>query len=135
MHAGPERLRTSAAREVSQVFDAASLTDAQQRKTKLVARWVKELPEAMKVLERGFTAATQFYAFPKEHWVRIRSTNGLERLHGEIKRRIRAAGAFPDRASALRLVTAVALRTSETWASRRYLDLSLLHDKEVAKAA
>ena len=85
--------------------------------------------------ERGFTAATQFYAFPKAHWRRLRTTNGLERLHGEIKRRIRAAGAFPDRASALRLVTAVALRTSETWASRRYLDLSLLHDKEVAKAA
>ena len=131
----PARLRKRVAREVSQVFDAPSLADAQKRKTDLVARWVKELPEAVKVLERGFTAATQFYAFPKAHWRRLRTTNGLERLHGEIKRRIRAAGAFPDRASALRLVTAVALRTSETWAARRYLDLSLLHDKEVAKAA
>ena len=46
----------------------------------------------------------------------LRTTNSLERLHTEIKRRIRSAGAFPDRASALRLITAVA--------SRRYLDLT-----------
>ena len=48
------------------------------------------------MLERGFPAATQFYAFPEAHWPRLRTTNGLERLHGEIKRRIKAAGAFPD---------------------------------------
>ena len=53
----------------------------------------------------------------------------------EIKRRIRSAGAFPDRASALRLITAVALRTTAVWSERRYLDLSLLKPKEVAKAA
>jgi putative transposase len=55
---------------------------------------------------------------------RLRSTNGLERLHGEIKRRIRAVGAFPDRASALRLVVAVALRVTAIWDDRRYLDMT-----------
>ena len=69
------------------------------------------------------------------HWARLRTTNSLERLHTEIKRRIRSAGAFPDRASALRLITAVALRTTALWSERRYLDLSLLEPKEVAKAA
>jgi transposase-like protein len=96
---------------------------------------VKELPEAMQVLERGFPAATRFYAFPAAHWTRLRTTNGLERLHAEIKRRIRAVGAFPDRASALRLITAVALRTAEAGGSRRYLDLSLLNPEEITKAA
>jgi putative transposase len=73
----------------------------------------------------------------KEHWHRIRSTNGLERLHGEIKRRTRAVGAFPDLASARRLVTAVALQVTAIWTDRRYLDMSLLKSKEavVAKAA
>ena len=101
----------------------------------ITARWQEELPEAMRVLERGFTAATQFYAFPEPHWARLRTTNSLERLHTEIKRRIRSAGAFPDRASALRLITAVALRTTAVWSERRYLDLSLLEPKELAKAA
>lgn len=63
------------------------------------------------------------------------SAGGIERLHGEIKRRIKAAGAFPDRASALRLVTAVALKTTAIWGDRRYLDLSLLETQEVAQAA
>ena len=51
----------------------------------------------------------------------FRSPNGLERLHGQIKRRTRAVGAFPDRASALRLVTAVALQATAIWTDRRYL--------------
>ncbi len=50
--------------------------------------------------------------------MRLRSTNGLERLHGEIKRRTRAIGVFPDRASALRLITAVALQVTEIWSDR-----------------
>ncbi len=89
----------------------------------------------MKCLEDGFAAATQFYAFPTEHWHRIRSTNGLERLHGEIKRRTRAVGAFPDRASALRLVTAVALQVTAIWTDRHYLDLGLTNTKAGAALA
>ena len=107
----------------------------EQRLAEITARWHNELPEAMRVLGRGFTAATQLYAFPEPHWARLRTTNSLERLHTEIKRRIRSAGAFPDRASALRLITAVALRTTAVWSERRYRDLSLLEPKEVAKAA
>lgn len=131
----PHRLRKRVAREVATVFKAPSLKNAKKRLAEIKARWTRELPEAMKVLDRGFGAATQFYAFPEAHWPRLRTTNGIERLHGEIKRRIRAVGAFPDRASALRLITAVALRTTEAWGKRRYLDLSLLESKEVSKAA
>ncbi len=66
--------------------------------------------------------------------MRIRSTNGLERLHGEIKRRTRSVGAFPDRQSALRLVTAVALETTQVWGDRRYLDMSLLKNTTTEEA-
>jgi transposase-like protein len=96
------------AREVAAIFQAPGLTEAKKLRDEFKTRWHKELPEAVEILERVFGAATQFYAFPEAHWPRLRTTNGLERLHGEIKRRIRGAGAFPDRASALRLVTAVA---------------------------
>jgi transposase-like protein len=91
----------------------------------------------MACLDAGVEAAAKFYAFPKAHWHRVRSTNGLERLHGEIKRRTNAVGAFPDRGSALRLVAAVALNVTATWTDRRYLDMSLPKSKEavVAKAA
>jgi transposase-like protein len=133
----PRRLRKRVAREVGAIFQAPSLGEAKKRLSEVRSRWATELPEAITVLERGFGAATQFYAFPEPHWTRLRTTNGLERLHAEVKRRIRAVGAFPDRASALRLITAVALRATETWASRRYLDVSLLEEKKegAAKAA
>lgn len=133
----PQRLRSRLAKAVTHVFDAASKAEAKKRVEALAAGLGKQVPEAMACLEAGFEAATRFYGFPREHWHRIRPTNGLERLHGEIKRRTRAVGAFPDRASALRLVTAVALQVTAIWSDRRYPDMSLLKPKEavVAKAA
>jgi transposase-like protein len=132
----PQRLRARLAREVSNVFKAPSKAKARELVEALRRGLGKQVPEAMKCLDDGFAAATHFYAFPEAHWHRIRSTNGLERLHGEIKRRTRAVGAFPDRASALRLVTAVALQVTAIWTDRRYLDMSLLKPEEAeAKAA
>ncbi len=107
------------------------LTKAPQR---LRTRWSKELAEAMACLTSGFAAATTFYAFPPSHWKKIR-TNGLERLHGEIKRRTKTVGAFPDRANALRLITGVALKVTTKWSDRRYVDVSVLENQEVDQAA
>jgi len=129
----PQRLRGRLAKVVVDIFAAPSKAEARKRLEALAGGLGKQVPEAMECLRAGFEAATQFYAFPREHWHRIRSTNGLERLHGEIKRRTRAVGAFPDRASALRLVTAVALQVTAIWTDRRYLDMSLLTPKEVVE--
>lgn len=131
----PARLRPRLAREVVGAFRATSRAAARQHLGQLVARWAKELPEAMRCLESGFAAATVFYGFPPAHWKRIRTTNGLERLHGEIKRRIRSVGAFPDRASALRLITAVALKVTTIWSDRQYLDVAMLVHKQADQAA
>jgi putative transposase len=131
----PQRLRGRVAMQLRGVFDAPGATEARKRLHDFAQGLGRQVPEALRCLEDGFAAATQFYAFPREHWTRIRSTNGLERLHGEVKRRTRSIGAFPDRDSALRLVTAVALETAHVWADRRYLDMSLLkteHPKVVA---
>jgi putative transposase len=63
-------------------------------------------------------------AFPEAHRRRIRTTNGLERLNQEIKRRSRVVRIFPNRESCLRLVTALAMEQSEEWITgRRYLDM------------
>ena len=69
----PHRLRKRVAREVAAVFRAPGLAKAKKRLAEITARWHNELPEAMRVLERGFTAATQFYAFPEPHWARLRT--------------------------------------------------------------
>ena len=64
-----------------------------------------------------------FTGFPQAHWRKIWSTNPLERINGEIKRRTNVVGIFPNDASIVRLVTAVLVETHDEWAvaERRYL--------------
>jgi putative transposase len=131
----PQRLRGRVAGQLRTIFQASDLAEAEKRLHTFAAGIGQQVPEALRCLEGGFAAATQYYSFPAEHWVRIRSTNGLERLHGEVKRRIRSVGAFPDRDSALRLITAVALQTTRIWAERRYLDMSFLKNPTTSHAA
>jgi hypothetical protein len=64
-------------------------------------------------------------ALPPTHRRRLKSTNGLERLHQEIKRRTKVVRIFPDRQSCLRLVTALCQETAEQWLTGpKYCDMS-----------
>jgi putative transposase len=63
-----------------------------------------------------------FYAFPKEHWSKLRSTNPLERVNREIGRRTDVVGIFPNDASLIRLAGALLVEQNDEWlVSRRYL--------------
>lgn len=71
--------------------------------------------------------------FPRRHRKKIRTSNGIERINREVKRRTRVAVLFPNDASALRLVTAVLMEIHEEWiAGRQYLDMeeSKFHEQE-----
>jgi transposase-like protein len=57
--------------------------------------------------------------FPKDHRAKIHSTNPLERLNGEIKRRTEVVGIFPDEAALVRLVGAILLEQNDEWAVQR----------------
>ena len=74
-------------------------------------------------------------AFPTSHQRRIRTTNGLERVNQELKRRTRVVRIFPNRAACLRLVTALAAEISEDWESgRRYLNMEEVIQEQPAAA-
>ena len=66
---------------------------------------------------------TAFRHFPTNHWQKVWSTNSLERLNAEIKRRTNVVGIFPNDAAALRLITVVCVETHDEWSvsERRYL--------------
>jgi transposase-like protein len=79
------------------------------------ARW----PKAATVLRDAEDDVLAYMAFPPEHWTRIYSTNPLERLNREIRRRTDVVGVFPDEAAALRLVGALLLERADEWEVER----------------
>jgi transposase-like protein len=80
-----------------------------------VQSWRTEHPKLAVWAETNLTEGFAVFALPPEHRVRMRTTNGLERLNKEIKRRTRVATLFPNTASCLRLVTAILAEQDEEW--------------------
>jgi transposase-like protein len=113
-----------------EIFACPTLETARSTWHELVERYKKRAPEFSKWLEENIEEGLTFHRFPRDHWRKIRTSNGIERVNREIKRRTRVAVLFPNMASALRLVTGVIIEIHEEWVTnRRYLDMSLQEDK------
>ncbi|MDO9325520.1 MAG: IS256 family transposase [Methanoregula sp.] len=105
------------------------------------------LPEVVDKLERmGFHKAADttelfmldvgnYRAFPKAHWKRIRTTNMVERVNAEIKRRTKVVAAFPSRESLMRLIGSILIDLNEEWVTgNRYLNMAEFFDKQSSEA-
>jgi transposase-like protein len=105
-----------------------SLEAARRKATEVVARLCElRLAKAAELVETAVPETLAYYAFPEEHWRRIRTNNPLERIMREIRRRTRAVGAFPDGNSALNLAAARLRHIAGTrWSTKRYLNMDLL---------
>ena len=85
------------------------------------------LGEAATKIEKGIEETLTYMKFPREHWIKIRTNNGIERIMKEIRRRTRVVGSFPDGNSALMLVCARLRHICSTaWGTRRYMNMGLL---------
>jgi len=117
----------SKSREVAAMLKAIHAQEdkaAAREKAKAVAARLREmkLKEAAEKLENGIEETLTYMDFPGEHWTRIRTNNGIERIMREIRRRTRVVGAFPDGNSALMLVCARLRHVSASrWGEKRYL--------------
>jgi putative transposase len=112
------------------VFAAPSREVALRLASEMAARWRMSHPRVAEHLEEQIEECLSCLAFPESHRRRIRTTNGLERLNEEIKRRTRVVRIFPNREACLRLVTALAVEQSEEWLTgRRYLDMRELEEQ------
>jgi transposase-like protein len=91
-----------------------------------VSLYEKSYPKAVSVFEAGIEDALTYLSYPGSHHARLRTTNMLERLFKEVKRRTRVVGVFPNETSASTLATEIMLRSSEEWALKRYLTMDAL---------
>ena len=117
---GSAEMVAAAVRTIFAQPDAAHVRAQLAEVTRMLAA---QFPAVADMLETAGEDLLAFTGFPQAHWRKIWSTNPLERLNGEIKRRTNVVGIFPNDASVLRLVTAVIVETHDEWqvAERRYL--------------
>ena len=117
--------RKELASDLKTVFAAPEREMALGLASSVAEKWRgKGQPKVAEHLEEHIEDCLTCLAFPESHRGRIRTTNGLERLNQEIKRRTRVVRIFPNREACLRLVTALAVEQSEEWLTgRRYLDM------------
>lgn len=124
-------MRSQVAEDLYDIFNAKNLTCAEERLQKCVAKYSKSAPQLADWIEENIPEGLSVFALPSKHRKRMRTTNMLERLHEEIKRRTRVARLFPNEASLLRLVSAIEMEISEDWiAGKRYLDMTVKMENE-----
>lgn len=109
-------------------FEQPDAAAAKATALSIVARYRKSCAKAMELFETGIEDALSFMAFPVEHHRKLWSTNPIEHLNREIRRRTRSIGIFPNHASALRLITMILIEQTEDWAvERRYMSEESMH--------
>jgi putative transposase len=107
---------------IRSVFGATSGEEARERLTEVVDRLEGPAPKVGRLLLEAEGDVLAFYAFPKEHWSKLRSTNPLERVNREIGRRSDVVGIFPNDAALIRLAGSLLIEQGDEWlVSRRYL--------------
>ena len=125
-HAGPTQRRVVSA-AIATVF-AQDDAKASHEQWRAVADQLRgKFPKLSTLMDGAEHDVLAFMDFPKPHRLQIHSTNPLERLNAEIKRRTNVVGIFPNDAAIIRLVGAMMLEQNDEWAlNRRYMQLEAL---------
>lgn len=123
-------MREDIAQTMRDIFQARNLNEARDRVKEAVTIYQNKAPDFINWLEENVEEGFAVFKYPKSLRRRLRTSNMLETLNKQIKRRTRVAGLFPNSASCLRLVTAIVQEQHEEWIStnRIYLDLEELSD-------
>jgi putative transposase len=116
--------------ELRWFYERRNVEEARRDLTAWLAKWQGKYPKLCEWVENNIEETFTFYRLPKEHHKHLKSTNVLERLNQELKRRTQVIRIFPNEASALRLLRALAVEIHEGWLeSPRYLNMEALREQ------
>jgi transposase-like protein len=134
----PRKVDDDCLRELRWLYDRRDLAEARRDLAAWLAKWQATYPKLCGWVEEHIEETLTFYRLPRQHHKHLKSTNLLERLNEEIKRRTHVVRIFPNAASCLRLVRALAVEMHENWLeAHRYLNMDdlLEHKKEILRMA
>ena len=118
-------MKTEVAATIRAIFAAPDLTGAQGLLASAVTRYRTSAPKLAAWLESAVPESLSVFAFPEPYRRFLRTSNGLERVNKELRRRFRVVGSFVSEVSCLRLATAVLMEISDEWETGKvYLTLA-----------
>ena len=107
---------------IRQIFRSDSHAEARERLSEVTERLREPAPKVCQLLEDACEELLCFYAFPREHWPKLRSTNPLERVNKEIGRRSDVVGIYPNDQALIRLAGMLLIEQNDEWlVQRRYV--------------
>ena len=110
-----QSMRIEVAADIRAMFNASDRKSAEELLQAAIQKYARSAPRLSAWLEENLAQGFTVFDFPLEHRRTIRTTNSLERINREIRRRTRVVGIFPNEAACLRLVSALLMETSEEW--------------------
>ena len=129
----PRKRDDDCLQELRWFYDRRELSEVRQDLARWLAKWQGKYPKLCAWVEDNIEETLTYYRLPRQHHKHLKSTNMLERLNQEIKRRTWVVRIFPNAASCLRLIRALSVEMHENWIeATRYLNMELLseHKKE-----
>ncbi|HEY7095071.1 MAG TPA: IS256 family transposase [Ktedonobacterales bacterium] len=134
--ATPKALQDDLHRRVRAIFEAPDVQTARVLLARFSADFAQQAPAAVATLERGFDDATAVLVLPEPYRRRLRTTNAVERLNEEVRRRERVIRIFPNRESVIRLLGALLMEQDEAWTTgKHYFDMRAYWQWRQAPAA
>jgi transposase-like protein len=101
------------------ILSQSTADEARARAVTIIEEYGKSCPKAMEILAGGLEDVLSFYAFPTVHRRKLWSSNPIEHLNGTLRKRTNVVGIFPNRASAVRLISMVLIEQTEDWITER----------------
>lgn len=118
-------MKSSVAQDIRRIFNCGDRAEANRLLNLAVEKYAKTAPKLSLWMETNIPEGLTIFELPESHRKRLRTSNPLERVNKEIKRRTRVATIFPNEASCLRLVSAILMEISEDWETgKAYLTMS-----------
>jgi len=124
----PKALQPEIKEDLRQLYESVDLESARKVRDQIITKYEGKAPKATDLLDEAFDDITAVLSLPLRYRKRLRTTNGVERLNEEIRRRERVIRIFPNEVSVIRLIGALLMEQDEKWQTgRKYFDMELYY--------